>query len=114
MSGDFSVISFSDSVSAGFPSPAEGYEDEPLDLHRFLVRNPAATFFHRLKGEIHEEHLCQGAILVVDRSLTPSLGKLVLAEHANQFIVIRLNGQTASRYPDLRVCGVIVASVRRL
>lgn len=32
-------------IPAGFPSPAQGYEDDPLDLHELLVQRPAATFF---------------------------------------------------------------------
>jgi len=36
---------FSESVSAGFPSPAEGYADEVLDLNVALMQNPDATFF---------------------------------------------------------------------
>ena len=39
-----SVSMFADAVSAGFPSPAEDYLDMDLNLHEYLVQNPAATF----------------------------------------------------------------------
>jgi DNA polymerase V len=32
-------------VSAGFPSPAEDYIESSLDLNKYLVKHPAATFF---------------------------------------------------------------------
>ena len=32
-------------VSAGFPSPADDYLDVDLNLHKYLVKHPAATFF---------------------------------------------------------------------
>lgn len=68
-------------INAGFPSAAEGYEDQPLNLHDLCVQNPAATFFYRVVGdELIDEHLCDGALLVVDRSVRPAPGKLVVAE----------------------------------
>jgi len=38
-------------ISAGFPSPADGYLEEMLDLNSYLVRNKTATFFFRVKGD---------------------------------------------------------------
>ena len=78
------------SVEAGFPSPAQGYEDEPLDLHQLLVKRPAATFFFRARGgELHREGIRDGSILVVDRSLTPLPGQLVVADRDGQRVVCR-------------------------
>ena len=77
-------------MEAGFPSPAQGYEDEPLDLHQLLVKRPAATFFFRARGgELHHEGIRDGSILVVDRSLTPSPGQLVVADRDGQRVVCR-------------------------
>jgi hypothetical protein len=51
-------------INAGFPSAAEGYEDQPLDLHEYLVRNPAATFFYRVQGDcLRHEYLRDGSNL---------------------------------------------------
>ena len=42
-------------VSAGFPSPADDYLDVDLNLHRYLVKHPAATFFIIAKGHSMEK-----------------------------------------------------------
>lgn len=31
-------------IQLGFPSPAEDFQDDEIDLSRVLVRNPPATF----------------------------------------------------------------------
>lgn len=60
-------------INAGFPSAAEGYEDQPLDLYE-LIPNPAATFFFRVKGDdLRHEHLRDGSYLIVDRSIIAHL-----------------------------------------
>jgi len=40
-----------DSVSAGFPSPADDYTEENIDLNEHLISNPFSTFFLRVKGD---------------------------------------------------------------
>jgi 4-hydroxy-4-methyl-2-oxoglutarate aldolase len=58
------MVCLAEYLSAGFPSAAEGYEDEPLNLHDWLVQNPAATFFYRVRGdELRDEFVRDGAIL---------------------------------------------------
>ncbi len=80
-----------DYVSAGFPSPADDYIDQQLDLHHYLVQNPAATFFLRAQGEsmlgagIHD-----GDLLVVDRSLEASHNRVVIAAVDDELTVKRL------------------------
>ena len=106
---NFYVTRFIEGLSAGFPSAAEGYEDEPLDLHSWLVRNPAATFFYRVKGDVlRHEYVRDGSLLVVDRSLCPGLGRLVVVEESGEFAVRRFTPDV----PSL-VCGVVVAVVTR-
>ena len=76
------------SVVAGFPSPAEQYLEPPLDLNELLVKRPAATFFVKVEGDsmvnagIHDKDL-----LVVDRSLTPSNGDIIIAALDGEFTV---------------------------
>ena len=41
----------SDSVSAGFPSPADDHTEENIDLNEHLISNPFSTFFLRVKGD---------------------------------------------------------------
>jgi len=82
---------FACGVSAGFPSPADDYVDCRLDLNELLVKHPAATFFVRVAGEsmigagIHHDD-----ILVVDRSLEPVSGKVVIAVLNGELTVKRL------------------------
>lgn len=64
----------------GFPSPAEDFEDDGLDLNGYLVRNPAATFFYRAQGwSMVQAGICDGDVLIVDRSATPQDGDIVIA-----------------------------------
>jgi len=88
---------FSGKVAAGFPSPADDYVEKTLDLNELLVQKPAATFFVRAQGEsmlgagIHPND-----ILVVDRSIAPVPGKIVICALNGELTVKRLergNGQ---------------------
>lgn len=97
-------------ISAGFPSPAQGYEDEPLDLHALLVRHPAATFFYRARGdELRAEGIRDGSILVVDRSIKPTPGRLVVADVDGERAVVRVD----PRQTSVVVWGVVTAAVVR-
>ena len=67
-------------VAAGFTSPAEDYLDRKLDLHEHLVRNHAATYFLRTSGDsMFQAGILDGDLLVVDRSITPGNGSVVIA-----------------------------------
>ncbi|CAI10645.1 DNA repair protein (plasmid) [Aromatoleum aromaticum EbN1] len=67
-------------VSAGFPSPAEDYEDKKLDINDYLVRNPVSTFYFPVKGDsMQGAQVFDGDILVVDRSVMPAHGHVVIA-----------------------------------
>ncbi len=82
---------FSGKVAAGFPSPADDYVEKTLDLNELLVQKPAATFFVRAQGEsmlgagIHPND-----ILVVDRSIEPVPGKIVICALNGELTVKRL------------------------
>ena len=70
----------SGTVAAGFPSPAEQYLEPPLDLNELLVKRPAATFFVRVQGDsMIGEGIHDGDLLVVDRSLRPASGDVIIA-----------------------------------
>ena len=75
-----SKAKISGSVVAGFPSPAEQYQEPPLDLNELLVKRPAATFFVRVQGDsMIGEGIHDGDLLVVDRSLRPASGDVIIA-----------------------------------
>ena len=76
------------SVVAGFPSPAEQYLEPPLDLNELLVKRPAATYFVRVEGDsMIEAGIHDGDLLVVDRSLRPASGDVIIASVDGDFTV---------------------------
>ncbi|MBO4447861.1 MAG: translesion error-prone DNA polymerase V autoproteolytic subunit [Kiritimatiellae bacterium] len=78
----------SGSVAAGFPSPAEQYSEGALDLNDLLVKRPAATFFVRVQGDsMTGRGINDGDLLVVDRSLEPASGDVVIACVDGEFTV---------------------------
>lgn len=78
-------------AAAGFPSPAADHLDRRLDLNEYLLLHPQATFFMRVKGDsmtgagIHD-----GDLLIVDRSLEPVTGRVVVAALDGELTVKRL------------------------
>ena len=79
-------------IKAGFPSPADDYIEKGLDLNELLVRHEAATYFVRASGDsmmgagIHD-----GDILIVDRSLEPQKGDIVIAAVNGELTVKRFD-----------------------
>lgn len=81
-------------VRAGFPSPAEDYIEGSLDLNRHLIRHPAATFIVRVEGEsMKGAGIFPGDLLVVDRSIEPHDGHVVIAVVEGELTVKRLKGR---------------------
>jgi DNA polymerase V len=73
--------------TTGFASPAQGYEDQSIDLNSLLIRRPAATFFFRLEnGDMGDLGLQNGALLVVDRSKNAVPNDFVLLVHEGRFL----------------------------
>lgn len=78
-------------VEAGFPSPADDYIDNEINLHDFLVRNKNATFFLKAHGEsMHGAGIHDGDLLIVDRSVEASHNKIVIAAIDGELTVKRL------------------------
>ena len=82
---------YSCKISAGFPSPADDHLERNLDLNSHLVKHPAATFFVRVTGDsMIGAGINDNDILIVDRSLKPSHGKIVIAVVDGHMTVKRL------------------------
>jgi len=118
-------------VQAGFPSPADDFIDKRLDLNEHLISHPAATFFVRAVGNsmlgagIHD-----GDLLVVDRAIEPSAGKVVMAAIGGELTVKRLERKgerlllapANSDYPsfdvtareDFEIWGVVTHVIHKL
>ena len=83
---------YSSKVSAGFPSPADDNLEKTLDLNSYLIKRPAATFFVRVNGDsMINAGINDNDILVVDRSIKPSHGKVIIAVLDGQMTVKRLH-----------------------
>ena len=120
-----------DAVAAGFPSPAQDYFDGSLDLNDHLIRDKTSTFIVRVSGEsMTGAGISDGDELVVDRSLSPTHGSVVIAILDGELTVKRLElnrGGVVLRaenpeYPpihvaelsELQVWGVVTVCLHRL
>lgn len=82
---------YSHSISAGFPSPADDYIEDRLDLNELLVSNRAATVFLRVRGDsMINAGIHHGDIIVVDRSVQPAHRSIVVAVVDGELTVKRL------------------------
>ena len=78
-------------VPAGFPSPADDYIEHSLDFNEYLLPRPAATYCMRVAGEsMTGAGILPGDILVIDRSISPRTGCVVVAVVYGEFTVKRL------------------------
>jgi DNA polymerase V len=77
--------------SAGFPSPADDYLEKSLDLNELLITNKVATFFMRVEGDsLKPSGIRHGDVLIVDRSINPAHGKIVVAVVAGELVIRRV------------------------
>ena len=126
-----SLLVPADAVAAGFPSPAQDYFDGSLDLNDHLIRDKTSTFIVPVSGEsMTGAGISDGDELVVDRSLTPTHGSVVIAILDGELTVKRLElspGGVVLRaenpeYPpilvaelsDLQIWGVVTVCLHRL
>lgn len=103
---------FESRVQAGFPSPADEYCEGSIDLNDYLLPHKATTFFVRVTGDsMTDAGIFPNDMLVVDRSLTPSYGKIVIALLNGEMTVKRIE-KIKNRlllcaendlYPDIQV-----------
>lgn len=83
---------FLESVSAGFPSPADDYLEGRLDLNQHLINRPAATFFVRVTGDsMQGAGIYSGDLLIVDRSLEAKDNNIIIAVIDGELTVKRLS-----------------------
>lgn len=78
-------------ISAGFPSPALDFVDLSIDLNRYIVKHPSATFYGRVKGHsLKNAGIDDGDLLVIDRSLEPVDGKIAVCFIDGEFTAKRI------------------------
>jgi len=112
VSSPIHVPLFESRVQAGFPSPADEYSEGSLDLNDYLLPHKATTFFVRVTGDsMINVGIFPGDMLVVDRSLTPTYGKIVIALLNGEMTVKRLEKfknrlflcAENDAYPDIKI-----------
>ena len=116
------------SVSAGFPSPADDYTEENIDLNEHLISNPSSTFFLRVKGDsMINAGIKDKDLIIVDKSLIAKPGDIVIAMIDGEFTIKRLSIKNDElylkaenhNYPDFRfknhidvqIWGVVIHSI---
>lgn len=90
-------------VPAGFPSPADDYVERNLDLNELMISHPAATFFVRVSGNsMIDANIFTDDVLVVDRSVEPHSGQIILALVNREFTVKRFvkTGEIITLHPE--------------
>lgn len=122
---------FSSRPQAGFPSPGDDHIERVLDINDLVVKHPASTFFVRVEGDSMEgAGIFGGDVLVVDRSISPHEGHIVVAAVFGELVVKRLathngnlvlNSENDAYSPiilndapnECFLWGVVVGSVRK-
>ena len=124
----FKIPLLTDSVSAGFPSPADDYTEENIDLNEHLISNPFSTFFLRVKGDsMINAGIKDKDLIIVDKSLIAKPGNIVIAMIDGEFTIKRLSIKNDelylkaenNNYPDFRfknhidvqIWGVVIYSI---
>jgi DNA polymerase V len=100
-------------VSAGFPSPASDYVERDIDLNDWLIRNKLATYIVRVEGDSMVGEIHPDDRLIVDRSLEPRHGDVVVACVDGEMLVKRLVAEEGRYflvaenplYPAVELCG---------
>ena len=124
----FRIPLLNDSVSAGFPSPADDYTEENIDLNEHLIANPFSTFFLRVKGDsMINAGIRDKDLIIVDKSLIAKPGNIIIAMVDGEFTIKRLSIKNDElylkaendNYPDFRfknhidvqIWGVVIYSI---
>jgi DNA polymerase V len=107
----------------GFPVPGDAIE-QSLDLDRYLIHNPTATFFMRVEGDAAaDDAVLPGDLLIVDRSLEAQQQSLVVGVIEGQLVVLRVGKQGQKLVPldagnqpagSFEIWGVVTNIIRKV
>jgi DNA polymerase V len=118
-------------ISAGFPSPANDYLEDCIDLNRELINNPDSTFFGRVKGvSMRDAGIDDGDVIIVDKSVKPADGMIAVCFIDGDFTLKKLrignkcimlvpaNDQykpvTVSEENDFCIWGIVTYIIKKL
>ena len=125
------IPSVKETISAGFPSPAQDYIELGIDLNKYLIRNPISTFFLRVSGNsMNNAGIYNNDLLIIDRSINPNPGHIVVALLDGEFTLKRLIKKKDNyylkadkenypainlyEYVDIQIWGVAIYSIHEL
>jgi DNA polymerase V len=117
--------------ATGFGAAADDYMDRGIDLNEQLVRNKPATFFMRVSGNcMVDAGVCDGDIVIVDKSIKPTNGKIIIAvvdgemlirryqKTINKVLLVAEGNKRAvidvGEFTDFKVWGVVIYLIRGL
>lgn len=117
--------------ATGFTAAADDYMERGIDLNEQLIRNKPATFFMRVSGSsMINAGIFNGDIVIVDRSIKPANGKIVIAVIDGEMLIrryertinkLRLIPETpklatidVSEFMDFKIWGVVICVIRSL
>lgn len=86
----------------GFPSPAADYVEERISLDKRIIARPAATYFMRAGSTHYREGIMNGALLVVDASLNPCDGSLLVCRMEGELRIKRYRKHPQPYLEDLQ------------
>ncbi|MFN3753007.1 LexA family protein [Flavobacterium sp.] len=90
---------FEGGIKAGFPSPAADFEGSQISLDKVLVKNFEATFYAKADGHsMIGAGIDDGDIMVIDRSLEPTNGKIAVCLTDGDFTVKRIKVEKDAVY----------------
>ncbi len=127
----FTQHNVSTANATGFGAAADDYMERGIDLNEQLIRNKPATFFMRVSGNsMLNAGIFDGDIVIVDRSLKPQNGKIVIAVIDGEMLIrryeqtlnkLRLVPETpklatidVSEFSDFKIWGVVIHVIRSL
>ncbi|MDB5612471.1 MAG: samA [Devosia sp.] len=119
------------SVHAGFPSPADDFIEDMVDLNDVFIEHPAATYLWRVVGDcMIDAKVFPGDVVVVDRAYTPRHRDIVLVFMGGDPTLKRIKRRggamilhnenatlpdfTVDQGAEVEVWGVVTATLRTL
>ena len=118
------------SVSAGFPSPAADFLDNKIDLNKYLIKKESTTFIAVVDGfSMQGAGISDKDILIIDKSLEPTDGKIAVCIIDGEFVLKRLKVNKEgiwlmpenekfqpikiTEYNDFEIWGIVTFSIQR-
>lgn len=120
-------------IKAGFPSPAQDYMTESIDLNHVLIRQKETTFYAKVDGDsMTDAAILDGDLVIIDKAIEPSDGDYVAAYIDGEFTLKKFKLDSSGDFGwlipankkyhpikvtpdnDFRVWGVVTGVIRKI